>query len=125
MKAQELRIGNWYLGNGDYPEQITSKDIVELSDDPLDDYYEPMPLTEEWLLNFGFEQYGHKNENNPMELRVKDIVFHIYSPSKDHNKKHWHTTASNGFSHRELDVKHVHQLQNLYFALTGEELETK
>jgi hypothetical protein len=23
----------------------------------------------------------------------------------------------------DLDIKHVHQLQNLYFALTGEELE--
>lgn len=51
MKAEDLRIGNWYdSGNfGDY-HQMTGKDIWEFEQDPIDDIYYPIPLTEEWLL---------------------------------------------------------------------------
>jgi hypothetical protein len=51
----------------------------------------PIPITEDWLLNFGFEQNGHK------------LPIQLHQRGKTH-------------------IKYVHQLQNLYFALTGEEL---
>ena len=58
MKAQELRIGNYYLQDclGGDISQITAEDILELYDYPLEDYFKPIPLTEEWLLKFGFEK---------------------------------------------------------------------
>jgi hypothetical protein len=74
---------------------------------------EPIPLTEEWLLRFGFE----KNDNNQfilMEGSV-DIVF-----NKDLNG--W---TCDGINFSINMTEHVHQLQNLYFALTGEELKLK
>lgn len=118
LKAQELRIGNWYLGNGYHPEQITAKDILELSDDPLDDYYEPIPLTEEWLLKFGFEKedfdYWHHEKS-------KLIIGHTTN-----NDVFQYEYLTGYLSQTEmLDLLYVHQLQNLYFALTVEELEMK
>jgi len=74
---------------------------------------EPIPLTEEWLLKFGFE----KNDNNQfilMEGSV-DILF-----NKDLNG--W---TCDGINFSINMTEHVHQLQNLYFALTGEELKLK
>jgi hypothetical protein len=74
---------------------------------------EPIPLTEEWLLRFGFE----KNDNNQfilMEGSV-DILF-----NKDLNG--W---TCDGINFSINMTEHVHQLQNLYFALTGEELKLK
>lgn len=114
LTAQELRIGNWYkqdMINGDYA-QITVSDIAELIDDPLDDFYQPIPLTEEWLLKFGF---GWSIQHQAHYLYKFDYVIDI----------------CNGFcrlikykrSGVELvSIKYVHQLQNLYYALTNTEL---
>jgi hypothetical protein len=111
MKASEFRIGNWiYIPQTKTNEQIGS--IEENGRFTTKNYkssyssiecLEPIPLTEEWLLKFGFK-------NNRLGLFdcikvVEDIGFHI------------------SFIQRHLkEVQYVHQLQNLYFALTGEEL---
>jgi len=70
----------------------------------------PIPLTEEWLIKFGAKQ---KNEYW--------FEFHTYCIIK-------HTTFIEFYSSVEGDficnsVKYVHQLQNIYFALTNKELE--
>ena len=69
----------------------------------------PIPLTEEWLVRFGFEKinttwYAYKGGN----FRL-NISFDV----------EW---ANNWMGIR---LKHVNSLQNLYFALTGKELELK
>lgn len=71
--------------------------------------FKPIPLTEEWLLKFGFEEkYGYiKNGvhlNTDYSLFIEDEI---------------------GFNEWTADCEYVHQLQNLYFALTGEELIIK
>lgn len=112
MKANELRIGNW-VSNGEIEFQITSKDIYHL------DVYvgrviaNPIPITPEWLQRFGFEKINH---------RIEGVIY----------KKEWLKLTEScagvdwrgGHIQRER-CKYVHQLQNLYFALTGEELEYK
>lgn len=113
MKAQELRIGNYYLQDclGGEISQIKAKDILELYDDPLEDYYKPILLTEEWLLKFGFEKKGI---NRPKWTFWKiDLV---------EDKKGIYSFDE---SRIYIDIQYVHQLQNLYFALTGEELTIK
>ena len=70
------------------------------------DDFEPIPLTEEWLLKFGFK---------------KDKVDETYY------KDNFEIMLPNFFQYKislisDALVKHVHQLQNLYFALTGQEL---
>ena len=118
MKASELRIGN-LVDLGNRIAKVTEINhlacvVVDLEEtqDTIEDYerVKGIILTEEWLLRFGFE----KNDNNQfilMEGSV-DILF-----NKDLNG--WICDDIN-FSINMTD--HVHQLQNLYFALTGEEL---
>ena len=69
----------------------------------------PIPLTEEWLERFGFE-YSDLNGDSGL---WKIPPFQIYG-------------KYNQFIYEyALDVNYVHQLQNLYFSLTGEELTIK
>ena len=107
MKVTELRINNWIqFRHTETPVRITLGDFVrEYNDEHLEDY-EPIPLTEEWLLKFGFE-YSDLNGDSGL---WKIPPFQIYG-------------KYNQFLYDyRLDVNYVHQLQNLYFALTGEEL---
>ena len=82
----------------------------------FDDYLQPIPLTEEWLLKFGFEKLSNFEE----QYMEEDYVWQIdveRSPS---------LLLSNGIFHEDnygVKLEYVHQLQNLYFALTGKELE--
>lgn len=124
MKANELRIGNYLSGrNTVQVTEILMDGLVRIEDSNSKFYVtgdnpclEPIPLTEEWLLKFGFsyderfdsfvKEYHNKMFNSKDEFIVrKDLVVcdMDYSP----------------------ETKHVHQLQNLYFALTGEELTIK
>ena len=81
------------------------------------EYYEtvmfniiPIPLTEGWLLKFG--------AYNSLYMRYLDFgYFDIYKLNEV-----WYVEKE-GVTLCEL--KYVHQFQNLYFALTGEELTIK
>lgn len=109
MKVQELRIGNYVLKEGEEI-VITSFTFYNIEKDEYS--YEPIQLTEEWLLKFGFER-------RPWGLIINGLLFrdNIKNPCEVLTLE-----IGNGF---RTEVKHVHQLQNLYFALTGEELTIK
>ena len=128
MNAQELRIGNWVLIDGK-PERIDS--IVTSSSNFLydgvnaeieDGYYgdysvmvkdpEPIPITPEILEKAGFE----------FESRGVDAFEQIWSCNGIEIWQH-DEGFSQDYSPYSVDIKHLHQLQNLYFALTGEELD--
>jgi hypothetical protein len=122
IKANELRIGN--LVKYDNCVKVIdvindSKNIVEFEDG--DTVYavfhcQPIPLTEEWLLKFGFVD---KNYTLELKAKRKTIVFNWFSKVVSTGKR------SGYYSRKYRHIKYVHQLQNLYFALTGEELEVK
>ncbi len=107
MKATELRIGNWVQDK--HSEECGMIDVVVLGiiyDYPVNHLhpenhsYKPIPLTEEWLERF--------NWNPPKDIGVS------FSLTTDEI----HFVAGNYYK----KIEYVHQLQNLYFALTGEEL---
>jgi len=103
MKANELRIGNW-VSNGDRYYKITAAAILHLTQGDLDCY--PIPINAEWLLKFGFEK----------------ALNGWWCPDEVVSYKEGYA----GFgTNTYTQIKHVHQLQNLYFALTGKELEIK
>jgi hypothetical protein len=124
IKAEELRIGNFFYPDvdGDAYAKITAKDILELYSDPLDDYYKSLPLTEDWLVKFGFEEYidfGYKTGNFD-KVPLCGFTYSINTNKvmimhKGNNISHW----------LDIKIKYVHQLQNLYFSLTNQELEVK
>lgn len=76
----------------------------------------PIPLTEEWLVRFGFEVKKHKWIVATHKLNTDFVINNAIDGSmrftpvwcKDYKP-----------------IIFVHQLQNLYFALTGEELTIK
>jgi hypothetical protein len=108
MKANELRIGNYYYGDVLFPSEynvITANDLVELDSDPLDDYYQPLPLTEEWLLKFGFKK-----------IKTNNCVYWTLN-----NVDVWELNGIYA-NENDLPIQFVNQLQNLYFALTKKEL---
>ena len=79
--------------------------------DKINNDYQPILLTKEWLLRFGFK--FHKN------------MFHY----KIHFRIGFKKSFNKGFDLFIDDnllgneIQYVHQLQNLYFALTGFELQ--
>jgi hypothetical protein len=112
IAANELRIGNWYKNKSDdYPfNQIKYGHEI----DYVAVYCEPIPLTEKWLLKFGFEwcneAAGYFDKDHAAYLMYPNVQFH---PFCTNDKDCW------------INLQYVHQLQNLYFALTGEELTIK
>jgi hypothetical protein len=81
---------------------------------PIDIEFEPIPLTEEWLIKFGFtEEYRSKMHST---FYTENLSYYFWYE----NKRQY---AS--FKGTDIVCQYVHQLQNLYFALTGEELTLK
>lgn len=113
MKPEELRIGNWVRNiGGEF--KIKSYDLNHFKSlNP-----QPIPITEQWLLEFGClrnsrVKIGYIINEYP-RLEINDGVLEIMSYCED------------GEMPIELPhIKYIHQLQNLYYALTGEELKRK
>ena len=110
MKENELRIGNLVRGfDGEvFTWSLNSFFMLKDSGVDLNEYLkEPIPLTEEWLVKFGF-----KTDNN--------VEFYCESGYD------WALNFGElEFRALNIVIKNVHQLQNLYFTLTGEELTIK
>jgi hypothetical protein len=115
MKAEELRIGNYYNKNGEI-KQITPSDIIEVWESERI-WCKPIPLTEEWLLKFGFELKKVSMGGREYE-GWRNFSFHL-DTNYIKNTLFYHWMGGN------IEIKHVHQLQNLYFALTSEALTIK
>lgn len=124
MEAKDLRIGNLVYFN-----DLLLK--FEFESGWNFDFIEPILLTEEWLIKFGFEKVIYESDEtgygNDYELEIKGVGCISYSDdfscalfgSKESSKDEL------GFLPNWDNCKHVHSLQNLYFALTGEELKIK
>jgi hypothetical protein len=118
MKANELRIGNLVFADLYGEKPILVESICSINEDifnsttgeiPISSL-KPIPLTEEWLLKFGFV-------NN--FLTTKGILFEIGHVGSDFVNNEITLRINQVLS---LKIHHVHQLQNLYFALTNQEL---
>jgi len=127
MKATELRIGNlvgsYNKGEEDRVLTINAQNILVEAKANKQGYtrYRPIPLTEEWLVKFGFEKVNNELTNiAPLNL---PCTFNLpNTPFSFCQGKLILTTSTGDFC---VNTEYVHQLQNLYFTLTGEELKLK
>jgi hypothetical protein len=125
MKASELRIGN-YVKFDNYEDEyykVSGCDISELSDELIDLNASPIQLTEEWLLMFGFIRHHYDYANDVIYIK------NIADNEIDNAEFEWGVYPNELGSGIQIknrkSLKYVHQLQNLYFALTGKELVVK
>jgi len=117
MKVEELRINNWVSYKG-IDVQFHIADFDEANNNRyqfMELFVKPIPLTDEWLKKLGF---WTKNEKVGWYKRVGFQYTSRLTTSGYFNVQ----MIMNGFYFGIADCKYVHQLQNLYFALTGEEL---
>lgn len=124
IKASELRIGNLFTDKLrrihsvkgihedciviEYLRGVTDADNGWPTKSISFEDAQAIPLTIEWLRKFGFE--------GPIILRKKYIELEYGNFSKCWQYRNGEVL---------YDILHVHQLQNLYFAMTGEELMIK
>jgi len=125
MNVKELRIGN-LIEISDYSDVIFEIEEIEYSNYKIDyrvlakgyngdwvnkDWVNnvesviPIPLTNDWMIKFGFELFPWGFVKNKLRISF--------------NSKTEFRYISDNIS---IQIKSVHQLQNLYFALTGDEL---
>lgn len=115
IQSNELRLGNWVEAEG-CPYQITH---VSTGDE-----WVPITVAPEILEKAGFELNGDKNSQYYFKNGLR------YHPGSKHltilrgcDKAGESQAGCCGTSIGDaIIIKHLHQLQNLYFALTGEEL---
>ena len=135
MKATELRIGNWIASGANHQnietwvigkvhsisclnsqfEQIEVETEEEFTWFFKNNYF-GIPLTEEWLVKFGFDQ-------NNVDIEKYECKWYKLSFTLDY----WNAQKFfiYGYIGGNKTIKYVNQLQNLYFALMGEELTIK
>lgn len=113
MKSSELRIGNLFVWSG-FASMGQGQDVVGFNNIGCHNLMEPIPLTPEWLERFGFycPFVGGVYERI---TRSMDMRFRVHKVSGD-------LFIIGNYESSARPIQYVHQLQNLYFALTGEEL---
>lgn len=116
MEAKELRIGNFLndaKGKLAVVEKIEKDNYIAYSGIVTFLPLERIPLTHEWFLKFGFNYDGNWHYNigeNPLTM---DYLLDITWIEGDK-----YPFYRNGY----FKIKYVHQLQNLFFSLTRDEL---
>jgi hypothetical protein len=116
VKAQELRIGNWVELKNSGRLKVDADNIGDVVNNPA--IFNPIPLSPEVLTACGFEKIGEdgyiiyefedeKNPNEGFRVEYEGEGYAYYYPSN---------TAM------DVQINYLHQLQNLYYCLTGEEL---
>ncbi len=135
VNANELRIGNLLYFNANLFEGQKNK-IVEIETINKDfvtdtinkntviggyENYQPILLDEEWLKKFGFNYFKHESPLNAKLYADETWDFCVlkedgaYFYAEQENEDSLYFTVK--------WIRYVHQLQNLYFALTGEEIK--
>ena len=120
MKAEELRIGNLFIEENSNEIikviELTTKNITFTGDFKGKWQAKPIEITHEWLLRFGFEiltdsKKGFKSTSYSYRKGIYICIGFNYGVV---TFDFWQGN----------EKKYIHELQNLYFALTGQELKT-
>lgn len=134
IQAKELRIGNLVQEDNNNLIGKVNELRQDFGDEPYDVVLEvedvmflevqiedikPIPLTEEWLVKFGFE----KSVDNYYKRGVCMSLEEWGDEKGNEGIGYFYMLRDEGIM--DMHIKHTHQLQNLYFALTGKELTIK
>jgi hypothetical protein len=120
MKANELRIGNWFF-NGKFCQQVNPTHLDYLLNENFypHESMQPITLTAERLAIAGFVEGSVVNGDGD------DVYFYsIQKPNKDFLYINYETLQpeDGGFPIVDYEIKYIHQFQNFYYTHTLEEL---
>lgn len=130
INLKELRLGNWvYILDIGKCAQIKSIDSEGVTHHVMwghvyADMIEPIPLTEEILLKCGFIKDNNGNywidlQTHYLELMSSNVYWYpVYAQTPEMSHQDEQRVSINR-------IQYVHELQNLFFAITGTELELK
>ena len=135
MEAKNLRIGNYvtwideddpsnavltlvgiYLNDAIWVEWTWGDGSNDNTDCDLETI-KGIPITEEWLNKFGFEKKkgSISYDKDKLSLYFGDTIL-----SDKNGRTYW-----NSWAIMEKTPNYIHELQNLFFAINGSELESK
>lgn len=140
MKTNELRLGN-YVSYKEKIYKVTtihSDNSIRITDENGIEYgcyyingIKPIEITEEWLVKLGFEiEIGNKHIYS-LCAACKEFQIYKYISDIDITSEFKHLNYQDFiiqfYTYDDSDVsfhnfKYIHQLQNLYHSLTGQEL---
>lgn len=140
ISTKDLRIGNYVRLCFEHKEGWTNAKVTDIYNDGTIDtdcdeiiegkkyYFEGIFLTEDILIKSGFEPNGiyasYRKPLNEISSHTRAFLVVALNPAE-----YWidliHKKPMDGFTELQgpsIKLPSVHQLQNLYFALTGGEL---
>jgi len=126
ISEKDFRVGNFFYGNYEIEEDEKIHSVIckILGYHPYNSFFwvenkegieefcsfQKIPITEEWLFKLGFFKYNNAYVLEKPTENIMNFKFSI-----------WNDFTYNS-SEFPIELKYVHQLQNLYFALTQREL---
>lgn len=131
MKANDLRIGNWIRYEDKLVQVVQLSSLMILCQRDENQFlvnhepeiFQPIELTEDILIKIGFKKniiYGSTIEYLPIN---NDLVSVFCTKEKQNIKIQ--IVCENATETIVKYIKYIHQLQNAYYCLTGQELKVE
>jgi hypothetical protein len=137
MEASELRIGSNYKlrKTTSIDENVITLSFqdIKVNGDNICNLIEPIPLTEEWLINFDFEDWGWVQVNEHEKYKrwvIHNIldgtsnfeVHEIHSTYGGKEESYFSFSVDNDERINVKDTETVHGLQNCFYLMSGFDL---
>ncbi len=115
IPANELRVGNWVkdIEGFDFLFRVEARHIARSENNPC---WRPIPLDDQHFERFGFEM-----DHGDWQMDGVKIGEH----EEWEGEQTFRLSIPDWILYKSPEIKYVHQLQNIFFALTNEELTYK
>lgn len=128
LQAKDLRCGN-LINRYDKNIYVNLGVMQKIQNGSV--IYKPIPLSEDWLLKLGFENWG-KGKFYKSDEYTRFVLYNVLDGTSNFEvhkiidpEYYVISCDDNERINFGIDITYVHQLQNLYFGLVGEELTIK
>jgi hypothetical protein len=119
MDPKEMRLNNLVLDDIGLVDYVTELDGLQINRFKSE-YFHPIPIDGYWLERLGFEKVTNGWPDDSFSAYKIGWMGTGYTYSSGNL---FIKTGTTFYRFTKQEIKYIHQLQNLYFALTGQELK--